>query len=161
VSRTRFALPRRRPREEQVGDVGAGDEQDDAGARKLHPHHGGHHRTAHARRAPQLIQLHTAAGIFGVGLAQLAHDEVKVCLGALQRDPRLQPNHHFEPAIAADQAIDAARRRLHQHRHPEVEIQRSCRSIRCHAWATSARHCLRHSRRREGGASQRPALMAA
>src|SRR5258706_6956199 len=37
----------------------------------------------------------------------------------------------------------------------------SRRSIHRHSWATSARHCRRHSFRREGGASQRPALMTA
>ena len=124
-------------REHQVRDIRTRDQQDDARDRELHTHHRGNRDTAHAGRAPQLVQLDAVEHLFRVGRVQPLRDQPEVRFGPRRDGTRLHPDHHLEPVnTACAETIAAGDRRLHHHRHPQVEIQirlRAVEPVRCDA----------------------------
>ena len=119
-----FLLTRQRPHEQQVADVGAGDEQhgDDHAERDGE---GRQHRTGIVEgRLPQRIQLDAAAAVcLRIGALESAGDRRQFGLFLVDRDAGLQPYEAFDPARAAILELVHAgiKLRLHRRGHPELE----------------------------------------
>ena len=151
-----FLLARQRPQEQEVADVGAGDEQhgDDHAERDGERRQ---HRTGVVKgRLPQRIQLDAAAAVgLRIGVLESAGDPRQFCLCLLDRDAGLQAYEALDPSRAAIlEFVDAAiELRLHRRGHPELERvadERAVETLRRHT-DDGVRHAGEHLRSADDG----------
>ena len=124
-----LARPLCRPREQQVGDVGAGDQQHEADRAHQRPEDQRNLRAGDAVVVENEIGLDVLVGV-GKIVRELVFDDLQLGARLRQRHTGFQPPHHLE---LADGALGIAQlRRQRRHRNPEIGIERELHVRRHH-----------------------------